>query len=362
MDFSQELHNIRTDELRASERVAGTMVSIGCNSRYYFDWIHENLGKPDQHIGLEYYMPRPDDLPENVVWVANTAGNMEGVRSQSVNLVFAGQTIEHLWADELVGFLLDCTRVLLPGGRLILDSPNEEITHALRWNHPEHTIELRPHDAETLLRAAGFDIIKTVGHWLCREDGIFLELVDGEQLDNRIKKSRTRPQDSFSWWIEAKLMRPSDSVRVARIVDDLWRKYSHSRLHRMLQSNSPQIVQIDADHYAIGANNWVGYLLFGPYAPLPPGRSIVGVDIGAYSSQKSPGHFEIFHTIGDTVLASVLLPPIHYGGVIWLDVDLPATVFGVEYRVFTNGAAALRVKIDVDVLKGYSRKASEANG
>ena len=359
VDFSQMLHDIRTEELRASERVLGTMVSIGCNSRYYFDWIHENLGMPERHIGLEYYMPRPDSLPENVLWIANTAGNMEDIQSRSVDLVFAGQTIEHLWADELIAFILECTRVLLPGGRFILDSPNEEVTDAIKWNHPEHTIELRPSDAEALLKAAGFDVIKTVGHWLCRDGGTFLALTDMEQSEKRTNDSRSRPQDCFSWWIEAKLMRPPDSAKVIRMVRELWSKYSHSRISRMLQSNSLEIVNVDGARYASARKDWSGYLLYGPYAPLPGGRCLVGVDIGAYICHTSPGYFEIFHTIGNAPLASVSLPPIHFGGMVWLSVDLPSTIFGVEYRVFSNGAGSLRVKMEADVLTGLPRKNHE---
>jgi hypothetical protein len=65
-----------------------------------------------RHVGVEAYESMPDDLPAYVEWIVNTADKMSGVENSSVDLVFAGQTTEHLWADELAGFLLESHRVL----------------------------------------------------------------------------------------------------------------------------------------------------------------------------------------------------------------------------------------------------------
>lgn len=167
-DSTHMLHQLRTMELQALEPpVSGDMVSVGCNGLQYFDWIETNLGHINTHIGLEYYLARPAALPANVKWVANTAGDMRDVVSRSVGLVFAGQTVEHLWWEELAGFFLEAARVVIEGGRLVYDSPNREISNLLCWNHPEHTVELTPDDGRHLAYLAGFDVTKVVGHWLC---------------------------------------------------------------------------------------------------------------------------------------------------------------------------------------------------
>ena len=67
---------------------------------------------------------------------------MSEVGNASCDLVFSGQNLEHLWPDEVSGFLLEAARVLRPGGHLVVDSPNRLLTAPLNWSHPEHTIEL----------------------------------------------------------------------------------------------------------------------------------------------------------------------------------------------------------------------------
>ena len=41
-----------------------------------------------------------------------------------------GQTVEHVWPEELAGFLSEANRVLGPQGWIVLDSPNRRITQS----------------------------------------------------------------------------------------------------------------------------------------------------------------------------------------------------------------------------------------
>ena len=73
-DFTHMLHMLRTQELcRTDPPAGGVMVSVGCNGLEYFEWIESNLGHVATHVGLEFYLPRPKDLPANVQWIANTS-------------------------------------------------------------------------------------------------------------------------------------------------------------------------------------------------------------------------------------------------------------------------------------------------
>jgi len=92
---------------------------------------------------------------------------MKSVADGSVDFVFSGQNIEHLWPTEVSGFLLEAHRVLRAGGILVVDSPNRKVTARTRDAHPEHVIEFTVDEARGLMIAAGFDVIAVKGLWLC---------------------------------------------------------------------------------------------------------------------------------------------------------------------------------------------------
>ncbi|WP_457302600.1 methyltransferase domain-containing protein, partial [Phyllobacterium sp. P5_D12] len=142
LDVSYLMHDSRGALLRGMPSGAQRLLSAGCAGKWYFDWIEQTYGRVQEHLGIEYYMPKPEGLADNVTWITNTASDMSGVDDASCDLVFSGQNLEHLWPEEVSGFLLEGARVLKPGGHVVIDSPNRLLTAPLNWSHPEHTIEL----------------------------------------------------------------------------------------------------------------------------------------------------------------------------------------------------------------------------
>jgi SAM-dependent methyltransferase len=80
------------------------------------------------------------------------------VRSSTVDVVVNFQVIEHLWDQE--GFLAECARVLRPGSRLLITTPNRLTFSPGRDTplNPFHTRELAPAELSELLRDTGFDL------------------------------------------------------------------------------------------------------------------------------------------------------------------------------------------------------------
>ncbi|MFL6118584.1 methyltransferase domain-containing protein [Actinophytocola sp.] len=80
------------------------------------------------------------------------------VRSSTVDVVVNFQVIEHLW--DQAGFLAECRRVLRPGSRLLITTPNRITFSPGRDTplNPFHTRELSPAELADLLRATGFDV------------------------------------------------------------------------------------------------------------------------------------------------------------------------------------------------------------
>jgi SAM-dependent methyltransferase len=229
--FHMANHALRTHELERVPKGARVALSVGAGGRWYFDWFEEHYGPLERHIGIEAFEPEPDDLPGYAVWIPDTANHMDRVQSGSVDLVFAGQTSEHLWAEELAGFLLEAHRVLTPGGLLALDSPNRLVTEHLLWSHGGHTIELAAGEMEHLLELAGFDVETVAGVWRCVDRGRRLQLEEGLDdpmvLVRRTATGREAPDECFVWWINARRStrdpRPDDvRAEVQRLFDEHW--------------------------------------------------------------------------------------------------------------------------------------------
>lgn len=166
-DLSHLLHHLRGNRLARLPRGITRLVSVGCAGSWYFNWFEEKYGPVEEHIGVEYYLPKPNDLPDGVVWITNTAGHMPDVPACSADAIFSGQNIEHLWPEDIVGFFSESYRILENNGLLIIDSPNRSITERLNWSQPEHIIELTVYEIRQLCKYAGFDIKRFFGIWLC---------------------------------------------------------------------------------------------------------------------------------------------------------------------------------------------------
>ncbi|HEY0807551.1 MAG TPA: class I SAM-dependent methyltransferase [Pseudonocardiaceae bacterium] len=78
------------------------------------------------------------------------------IQSATIDVVASFQVIEHLWHQE--GFLAECFRVLKPGGRLLVTTPNRRTFSPGRDTplNPYHTRELAADELADLL--IGFDV------------------------------------------------------------------------------------------------------------------------------------------------------------------------------------------------------------
>jgi len=132
-DYLAALHEARTFCLGGMPPGARTVLSVGASGPWYFDWFARAYGHVERHIGVEAFLPCPVELPENVEWLASDLAGPDGVAavlSGTVDLVFSGQNIEHLWPEQVVAFLVESNRVLRSEGWLVVDSPNRNLTEA----------------------------------------------------------------------------------------------------------------------------------------------------------------------------------------------------------------------------------------
>ena len=277
-DFSTRLHELRSRELRRLPDGARTILSGGCSDSWYFEWFAENYPTaPERHIGIDV-APPPDELPSGVEWYQRSLGEIGGLAAREVDLVFAGQVIEHLWPDEIVGFLVGAQRVLRQGGVLALDSPNRAVTQPLGWAHPEHTIEFSVEEIVELLQLAGFREVSVRGI-LLNYDREFQRLLPLEPLredpwtwERRAKEAEHRPEDSFIWWAEALRAEREPDVNALRVrVDELFARFRSIAAARF-QHEVGAVVDTGNRRVVRASRGESGYLVRGPGIPVPPGR------------------------------------------------------------------------------------------
>lgn len=117
------------------------------------------------------------------------------LKDESVDMVWSGESIEHIDVEAGHRTIKEAMRVLKPGGYFCLDTPNRTVTilHTA-WRggdfiHPEHKVEYYPKEIQDMLKQHGFQIKESWG--ICdmpktveNNDFDYTELVYGKQLVN----------------------------------------------------------------------------------------------------------------------------------------------------------------------------------
>jgi SAM-dependent methyltransferase len=371
LDFNTHLHALRTEGLRRMPAGARTFLSAGCSGGWYFRWIAENYPGIERHIGVEAYSPKPDDLPEGACWIANSVADMREVADGSVDLLFSGQNIEHLTLPDIGGFLCEAKRVLRPGGWLVIDSPNRAITERLGWFQPEHVMEFRVDEILDLVRAAGFETESIRGLWQCYDPGAHRVLdlsPSADDADNRrrVEAANDDPENAFVWWLTARSVpAPADRAAIDARVEKVAAE-AFPRLLTRFQSEIGRVKHGPLTAEAEGPKGAVGYILYGPYTPLFPGRyraafrlralapaGLIASVTGARLARIDVGSFYRNREIvaRDLDVKDLTSPSADGYCSFALNFELADAAFGVEFRVYTTGLVPLAVAVPVHLTR-----------
>jgi SAM-dependent methyltransferase len=275
-ELAPMLHEGRSQLLRQLPKRAPVFCSVGCAGTWYFQWIEENCGPIGHHIGLELFAPKPPDLPPNVEWVANSASDMSDVAGDSVDVLFSGQNIEHLFAEQVKGFFHEANRVLRTGGTLCIDSPNRSLTVPLAFSYHEHVLEFSVGEAVTLTRLAGFEVQSVQGVWRCEDTrwGLLSLGPEGnapQEVERRLAQAGANPRDSVIWWVVARKtgpVAPEFGAEVDRIFKREFPSFARGRLvpgvgTLRAAAGTEVIVEVRPSDR--------GHVFHGPYIALPAG-------------------------------------------------------------------------------------------
>lgn len=349
MDFNELIHNQRGLLIKEIPKGAEVVLSAGCAGAWYFDWFKENYGPVSKHIGLELYSERPTELPGYVEWIANSVDNMSDVESNSVDLLFSGQNIEHLDAKTLLGFLKESNRVLRQGGSLVIDSPNRKVTTARRYIQPEHTLELTDNEIAELVTLAGFHVKTIEGIWNCRQSLLepfmgpaTLLPSDVVDVERRCKEAKDDPETSFIWWVVAeKTGNIQESIE--KKVEEIYLKDFPGFVKARFSNN------IGTLKYAGGTESIItvekedsGYVVYGPYIPVFPGKYAAYF---RYNGLNDGGNicFDVVSNQGNVNHSRIdISSKTKTSG--WKEIellfDIDEYVTGLETRILTSGVKA----------------------
>ena len=137
----------------AAKLVSGTILEIGSGEGY---GVTELAPKSTKYIAVDKYdSPISEKLKDNnnIEFKQMNVPPLKGIEENSIDYVVTFQVIEHIQND--VRFVKEIYRVLKPGGKLILTTPN--LLMSLSRN-PWHTREYTPQSMRYILETSFSDI------------------------------------------------------------------------------------------------------------------------------------------------------------------------------------------------------------
>lgn len=182
----------------APASIQGSLLVMGY--RHHFQSLTIVDLPPDKRL-YDTYSQADDEHRDGTIstemgpirYVHGSMTDLGNIESSSVDLVFSGQSIEHVSREDGLKVFREVYRVLKPNGLFCLDTPNSKLTRIQspdQFVHPEHQVEYQPTELATLVEQAGYQIVKLQG--LCPmpqtvATGIFneMEAIQNATLSNQ---------------------------------------------------------------------------------------------------------------------------------------------------------------------------------
>jgi SAM-dependent methyltransferase len=144
----------------------GAMVAMGYPYRFD-ELIIVDLPPDDRHPLYR----KSDDLREvvshlgPVTYRYHSMTDLSAFPDDAFDLVYSGQSIEHVTPDEGMLVMKEVHRVLRPGGTFALDTPNARVTRLASpsFIDPDHKVEYTHPELSKMLTDVGFTIVEAKG-------------------------------------------------------------------------------------------------------------------------------------------------------------------------------------------------------
>lgn len=146
-------------------RAEGALVSLGYPYRFEQLTIVD-LPSDDRHAiyrGDEH--GRVETHLGPVTYRYHSMTELDDFAESSVDLVYSGQSIEHVHREEASLMLKSVNRMLRPGGYVAIDTPNARVTRLQQddFIDPDHKYEYSWAELERMIVDAGFEVVSLQG-------------------------------------------------------------------------------------------------------------------------------------------------------------------------------------------------------
>lgn len=359
MDFYEFLHECRTTCLKEIP-AASSVLSIGASGLWYFEWFNKNY--PHQittHTGIDI-SPCPSGLPAYVRWIQHDGSDLSMIPSGSIDLVFAGQFIEHISWEQQYQFLVETHRVLASDGFLVVDSPNFTVANRYGIKHQDHVSELSYGQMSEALAIAGFSVTDSRGIMPVSLLGTppakqgkycsrYYADVYKEDLKNGVNGN---PAEAFIWWFTAK--KTSTSVNQQELRELLKSHYqvNESEKTSVVYHQIGTLEEAGGKYFIQVICGEKSFALYGPYETYPAGKYAVSFDLSLPDTTNADLNtvvcsIDVSTGCGETIIArrDILVKDLlgFVSQTLEFEMDSPAQL---EFRVLSMGTTEFKICVN----------------
>jgi predicted SAM-dependent methyltransferase len=145
---------------------SGALVAMGYPYRFKSLTIID-LPSEDRHDNYKSFSV--DEVVETRLGPVNyryhSMTDLSAFADSSVDLVYSGQSIEHVTPEEGLSVLQEVARILRPGGHIAIDTPNGRVARLQKeeFLDPDHKVEYTLEELTSLVEKAGLEVVEVKG-------------------------------------------------------------------------------------------------------------------------------------------------------------------------------------------------------